>query len=103
MASHRGALMAPVTPFLLRLTRPRSTFPCHLDVLMTTIRSKDFFGHGTRWRIVNACGNRSAFSGVRVQRCSSAQIRRGVQIGYRDDETRCGAFLAALKGSWALH
>ena len=36
-----------------------------------------FFGHGTPWGIVNADGNRSAFSGAPVQRRSSARIRRG--------------------------
>ena len=43
------------------------------------------------------------FSGAPVQRCSSARIRRTVQIGYRDDRTRCGVCLAGLKGPWALH
>ena len=80
-----------LTPFLLRLTRPQSTFPCHLSLEL-----------GAPWGIVNTDENRSAFSRVPFQLCSSARIRRGAQIGYGDGGPRCGACLAGLGGSWEL-
>ena len=91
-----------MTPFLLRLTRPRSTFPCRLDVRVTTVRLKaDFFGHGTPLEIVNT-STQEIVDRFPRHPCHAVFLgpdQTPVQIGYRDYETRCGVCLAGLKGS----